>query len=186
MLEKLDSRLRGNDESGYGISMKNTLLTLAALSFTTPALAQDAPAELEPGAVGSIEWHNTQQSALHARTAADGWATLDGGIKFRRIGGEGTGPAPEVADDITIHYTGSFTTGEVFDSSVERGEPATFPLSGLISGYQVAAPYMGVGDTVELAIPATSAYGLQGRGPIPGGATLLFTVELLAIPSKGV
>ncbi|WP_120076683.1 FKBP-type peptidyl-prolyl cis-trans isomerase [Aurantiacibacter odishensis] len=161
-------------------------LFLSALFLAAPAIAQDAPPQPEPGAPGSIEWHNEQQAALHSRTRADGWATLEGAIKFRRIEGDGSGPAPTVRDEITIHYTGSFIDGEVFDSSVERGEPATFPLSGLIRGWQVAIPYMGVGDTVEIAIPATSAYGLQGRGPIPGGATLLFTIELLGIPSKDV
>ncbi len=166
--------------------MKTALYTLAAaIVFTTAAIAQDRM-EPAPGEPGSIEWHNTQQAALHSRTSADGWATLDGGIKFRRVAGDGSGPAPTVQDQITIHYTGSFIDGEVFDSSVERGEPATFPLSGLIRGWQVAIPYMGVGDTAEIAIPATSAYGVQGRGPIPGGATLLFTIELLGIPSKGV
>ncbi len=166
--------------------MKTTLLAIAALSLAIPAAAQDAPAQPEPGAVSSIEWHNNQQAALHSLDAADGWHRLEGGIMFRRIAGDGTGPAPVVADEITIHYTGSFTTGEVFDSSVERGEPATFPLSALISGWQIAIPYMGIGDTAEIVIPATSAYGLQGRGPIPGGATLLFTIEMLGIPSKGV
>lgn len=166
--------------------MKNSLIALAALALSASALAQEAPPQPEPGAPGSIEWHNAQQAALHSLTRAEGWATLDGGIKFRRIAGDGTGPAPTVADDITIHYTGSFIDGQVFDSSVERGEPATFPLSGLIRGWQVAIPYMGVGDTAEIAIPAPAAYGLQGRGPIPGGATLLFTIELLGIPSQGI
>lgn len=166
--------------------MKKICLLLAATLLATPAMAQDAPVQPEPGAPGTIEWHNAQQSALHSLSRADGWATLQGGIKFRRTAGDGTGPAPTVRDQITIHYTGSFTDGTVFDSSVERGEPATFPLSGLIRGWQVAIPYMGVGDTVEIAIPAEMAYGLQGRGPIPGGATLFFTIELLGIPSQGV
>ncbi|GGD48066.1 FKBP-type peptidyl-prolyl cis-trans isomerase [Erythrobacter arachoides] len=157
------------------------ILPLAALLFATPALAQSA-APQEPR---TISWHNEQQTALHSRTQADGWSTLEGGVKFRRTAGDGTGPAPTVADEITIHYTGSFTDGEVFDSSVERGEPATFPLGRLVRGWQVAIPYMGVGDTAEIAIPAEYAYGLEGRGPIPGGATLLFTIELLAIPSQG-
>ena len=106
--------------------------------------------------------------------------------KIAILPGDGTGPAPTLRDQITIHYTGSFTDGSVFDSSVQRGQPATFPLAGLIRGWQVAIPYMGVGDTIEIAIPAEMAYGLQGRGPIPGGATLLFTIELFAIPSQGV
>lgn len=166
--------------------MKHTLLTLAALAFAAPAAAQDAPAEPEPGAPGSIEWHNAQQAALHGLSTADGWYRLENGVAFRRIAGDGTGPAPTIRDQITIHYTGTFTDGEVFDSSVQRGQPATFPLSGLIPGWQIAIPYMGVGDTAEIRIPAESAYGLAGRGPIPGGATLFFTVELLGIPSKGV
>ena len=169
--------------------MKTTFLTPIAmgltLSLATPALAQDASAQPEAGAVGSIEWHNAQQAALAGLTQANGWSTLAGGVKFRRIAGDGTGPAPTVSDQITIHYTGSFVDGEVFDSSVERGEPATFPLSRLIDGWQIAIPYMGIGDTAEIVIPATAAYGLQG-GRIPGGATLRFTIELLAIPSEGV
>lgn len=171
--------------------MKNALLPIAALFLAIPAAAQDADsadeaAEIAPGAPGTIEWHNAQQQALHALDAADGWYRLDGGVMFRRTAGDGSGPAPTVEDDITIHYTGSFTDGEVFDSSVERGEPATFPLSRLIPGWQIAIPYMGVGDTAEIVIPAESAYGLEGRGPIPGGATLLFTIEMIGIPSEGV
>jgi len=169
--------------------MKTTFLTPIAmglaLSLTTPAFAQDVPAQPEPGAVGSIQWHNAQQNALAELTQAEGWYTLDGGVKFRRTAGNGTGPAPSVADEITIHYVGTFVDGEEFDSSVARGEPATFPLSRLIQGWQVAIPYMGIGDTAEIVIPATSAYGLEG-GRMPGGATLRFTIELLGIPSQGV
>ena len=164
--------------------MKTLLLPFAALLLPATSLAQDA--DPAPGSPGTIEWHNAQQFALHSLRPEDGWHRLADGIMFRRTAGDGTGPAPQVSDEITIHYTGSFPDGEVFDSSVERGEPATFPLSGLIRGWQVAIPYMGVGDTAEIVIPAEAAYGLQGRGPIPGGATLLFTIELLAIPSKGV
>lgn len=163
--------------------MKHIILPLAALFLATPAVAQDAPAA---GAPGTIGWHNAQQVALHSLSAADGWHRLEGGVMFRRTAGNGTGPAPSVQDEITIHYSGTFTDGAVFDSSVTRGEPATFPLSALIRGWQVAIPYMGVGDTAEIVIPAVQAYGLQGRGPIPGGATLLFTIELLGIPSRGV
>lgn len=156
---------------------------LAALAIAAPAQAQH---DLSAPEAGTLAWHNDQQNALHSRTADQGWHTLEGGVKFRRVDGDGTGPAPTVRDRITIHYSGTFFDGEVFDSSVQRGEPATFPLSGLIRGWQIAIPYMGVGDKVQIAIPATMAYGLQGRGPIPGGATLLFEIELLAIPSQGV
>jgi FKBP-type peptidyl-prolyl cis-trans isomerase len=76
---------------------------------------------------------------------------------------------------------GRFIDGREFDSSVARGEPATFPLPRLIKGWQEGVPLMQVGDTYEFAIPYNLAYGPVGKGPIPGGATLLFTIELIAI-----
>ncbi|MFB0613195.1 FKBP-type peptidyl-prolyl cis-trans isomerase [Aurantiacibacter poecillastricola] len=162
--------------------MNKLILPLAALAFATSATAQDAP---EPGAPGSLAWHNTQQAALHSLSHEDGWHTLEGGVKFRRTAGDGTGPAPTVQDVVQVNYTGTFADGETFDSNAGRA-PIEFPLSNLVRGWQVAIPYMGVGDTAEIAIPAELAYGLQGRGPIPGGATLFFTIELVGIPSKGV
>ena len=81
--------------------------------------------------------------------------------------------------------SGASSTAREFDSSVARGEPAIFPLPKLIKGWQQGVPLMHVGDTYEFAIPYTLAYGAKGKGPIPGGATLLFTIELLAIPDAG-
>mgnify|MGYP004451866443 FL=1 len=83
---------------------------------------------------------------------------------------------------MTVHYEGTFTDGEVFDSSFARGEPATFPLGRLIPAWQRTIPLMGVGDTIEIAVPADLGYGPTGKGPIPGGATLLFKVQLIDIP----
>ena len=93
----------------------------------------------------------------------------------------GRGPHPAATDTVTIHYVGRFIDGTEFDSSVARGEPATFPLNRLIRGWQEGVPMMSVGDRYEFAIPYNLAYGYGGRGPIPGGATLLFTIELIAI-----
>ncbi len=162
--------------------MTRLALPLAALILATPAAAQEAPPQPAPG---SIAWLNTQQSALHSLTSADGWATLEGGIRFRRTAGDGTGPAPTIRDIVRVNYTGRFADGEVFDSN-EGSDPIEFPLARLVRGWQIAIPYMGVGDTAEIAIPAELAYGLRGQGPIPGGATLFFTIELLGIPSEGV
>ncbi|MGB3795026.1 MAG: FKBP-type peptidyl-prolyl cis-trans isomerase [Alteraurantiacibacter sp.] len=165
--------------------MTKILFPIAALALSVPVTAQDVSQQPAPGAPGSLAWHNTQQAALHSLTRDDGWYTLDGGIKFRRTAGDGTGPAPTVRDEVQVNYTGSFADGSVFDSN-EGSAPIKFPLSNLVRGWQIAIPYMGVGDTAEIAIPAELAYGLQGRGPIPGGATLFFTIELVGIPSKGV
>lgn len=152
----------------------NKLLTIAALTLATPAAAQTEPAP------GSLAWHNTQQSSLHSLSPADGWTILEDGVRWRRIAGDGTGPAPTVRDQVTVDYTGRFTDGSIFDTSEGRGA-ATFPLARLIRAWQIGIPYMGVGDTVELAVPMELGYGPQGAREIPGGATLFFTITLRGI-----
>ncbi len=86
---------------------------------------------------------------------------------------------------MTIHYVGRFIDGRVFDSSRERNEPATFPLPRLIKGWQEGVPMMRVGETWSFVIPAAIAYGDRDRPPIPPGSTLLFEIELIAIPAEG-
>jgi len=151
----------------------------AALLFTLPAatLAQGAPSQ-------DAAWHNQQALALASRQASDGWMWMEGGLLWRRIAGEGTGPRPSIDDTVRLHYAGTLVDGTEFDSSYRRDQPATFPLRGLIPAWQLAVPHMSVGDTFEIAAPAMLAYGPFGRGPIPGGATLLFKIELLGIPSQ--
>ena len=142
----------------------------AAAQTSAPAIERDA------------DWHNNQALYLLELKPADGWAGTAGGMRYRRIKGDGSGAQPKPTDTVTIHYVGRFLDGSEFDSSVARGEPATFPLPKLIKGWQQGVPLMHVGDTYEFAIPYTLAYGAKGKGPIPGGATLLFTIELIAIP----
>lgn len=142
-----------------------------------PATAQDAAAVVDHSQ--DVAWHNRQQAYLAALSPTEGWRYLPGGLKWRRIAGNGSGAHPTVADTVTVHYAGTLIDGTQFDSSYERGEPATFPLGRLIKAWQLAIPEMGVGDTIELATPAMLAYGPVGKGPIPGGATLLFKVELI-------
>ena len=146
-----------------------------------PAAAQDmAPAAPLDRSQDSA-WHNSQQAYIAALQPADGWRYLPGGLKWRRVAGDGTGARPTAEDIVTVHYAGTLTDGTLFDSSFERGDPATFTLGALIKAWQLAIPQMGVGDTIELAAPAMLAYGPTGKGPIPGGATLLFKVQLLGI-----
>ncbi len=148
----------------------------AALLVAPAALtAQDAPPSHDEA------WHNRQQAALAALQPSDGWQVLPGGLKWRRIAGDGSGPRPTVEDTVTVHYAGTFLDGTGFDSSYDRGEPASFPLGRLVKAWQLAIPQMGVGDTIELYAPADLAYGPQGRGPVPGNATLIFKVELIGI-----
>ena len=159
--------------------MRTPLLALAFLA--APAAAQDKPAVDRSQ---DIAWHNAQQAYIASLKQAVGWRPLPGGLKWRRIAGDGSGAKPTVEDTVTVHYAGTFTDGATFDSSFDRGEPATFPLGRLIKAWQLAIPEMGVGDIIELAAPALLAYGPTGKGPIPGGATLLFKVQLLGIQGR--
>jgi FKBP-type peptidyl-prolyl cis-trans isomerase len=155
-------------------------LLLAAVPAT--AFAQDA----EPQGTGlpqDAKWLNQQQAALASRQAKDGWSWLDGGVLWRRTKGDGSGVHPTVRDTVTLHYAGTLADGTEFDSSY-GGDPATFPLRQLIAAWQIAVPQMGVGDTIEIATPASLGYGLRGAGPIPPSATLLFKIELLGIAGK--
>ena len=158
--------------------IRTAFAALALTSLPVAALAQTAaPAGQERDA----EFHNRQQLYLLQLKPSDGWAATSSGLRYRRVKAGPGGPSPSPTDVVTIHYTGSFIEGGVFDSSVARGEPATFPLPRLIKGWQEGVPLMRVGDTFEFAIPQHLAYGPTGKGPIPPGSTLLFTIELFGI-----
>jgi len=118
---------------------------------------------------------------LNRLDPAQGWRRTPSGLRYRKLSGTAAGPRPAATDTVTLHYVGRFIDGTEFDSSISRGEPATFPLNRLIRGWQEGVPMMSVGDRYEFAIPYNLAYGYAGRGPIPGGATLVFTIELIAI-----
>lgn len=107
--------------------------------------------------------------------------TLPSGLQYQVIK-EGTGPKPAATDKVKTHYHGMLIDGTVFDSSVERGEPITFPVSGVIKGWTEALQLMPVGSKWKLFIPAALAYGDRQAGPKIGpNSTLIFEVELLEI-----
>lgn len=94
---------------------------------------------------------------------------------------EGNGAKPAVTDQVKVHYHGTFTDGKVFDSSVDRGEPATFGLNQVIRGWTEGLQLMNVGSKYKFYIHPEYAYGLQERGSIPAASLLIFDVELLSI-----
>jgi FKBP-type peptidyl-prolyl cis-trans isomerase FklB len=121
---------------------------------------------------------------LATNKAKQGVVTLPSGLQYLIVK-EGTGPRPSVNDTVKCHYHGTLIDGTVFDSSVDRGQPAEFPVSGVIKGWVEALPLMPVGSKWKLFIPSDLAYGDQQAGPTIGpGSTLIFDVELLEIVNK--
>ena len=106
---------------------------------------------------------------------------MDSGLIFQPIK-VGTGAQPKASDIVKVHYTGTLTDGKEFDSSVKRGQPVEFPLGQVIPCWTEGVGKMKVGGKAKLVCPSDIAYGDQGRPPIiPGGATLVFEVELLDV-----
>lgn len=106
--------------------------------------------------------------------------TASGLMYYDLVDGDGAMP-PDPSAQVSVHYTGWLTDGTKFDSSVDRGEPTTFPLNRVIPGWTEGVGSMKVGGKRKLLIPFNLAYGPQGRGPIPPRAMLIFDVELLDI-----
>jgi FKBP-type peptidyl-prolyl cis-trans isomerase FklB len=161
------------------------------------ALTGSAP-EIEVDAINEAlqELHTRAESAraeLSKAAAADGEAflkdnalrsevtVLESGLQYEIVT-EGTGEVPTSDKQVRVHYHGQLTDGTVFDSSVERGQPAEFPVTGVIKGWVEALQLMPVGSKWKLYIPQDLAYGERGAGAaIPPYAALVFEVELLAI-----
>ncbi|MDC3133671.1 FKBP-type peptidyl-prolyl cis-trans isomerase [Bacteroidota bacterium] len=107
--------------------------------------------------------------------------TLESGLQYEILK-SGEGPKPSLEDQVTTHYHGTLIDGTVFDSSVERGQPATFPVGGVIKGWTEALQLMSVGSKWKLFVPYNLAYGERGAGPQIGPyTTLIFEVELIKI-----
>jgi len=118
---------------------------------------------------------------LQENAKREGVTTLPSGLQYEIIS-EGTGPKPTLEDNVTTHYHGTLIDGTVFDSSVDRGEPASFPVGGVIKGWTEALQLMSVGSKWKLYVPYDLAYGERGAGAQIGPySTLIFEVELISI-----
>lgn len=96
----------------------------------------------------------------------------------------GAGPKPGPTDEVTVNYEGRLLDGKIFDSSYERNQTASFPLTGVIKGWTEGLQLMNTGSVYEFYIPSDLAYGDKGVGQIPGGSVLIFKVELISIKGK--
>ncbi len=183
--------LIGQNLSKQGLSDIDPNLFLRAM--------QDAqagkPTLLDPVASNKCvtEFTNREKEGQKKKLMAEGTAFLEknaqrpgvivlpSGLQYEVIQ-DGTGDIPKSTDKVKVHYTGTLLNGTVFDSSVERGEPIVFPVTGVISGWIEALQLMKVGSKWKLFIPQNLAYGERGAGGQIGPyATLVFEVELLGI-----
>ena len=138
---------------------------------TTPAASDAKPGvATDPG-----------EAFLAANAKKEGVTTTASGLQYKVLK-SGTGDSPKATDQVKVHYTGTTIDGNVFDSSVQRGQPAVFPVNAVIPGWVEALQLMKVGDKWQLVIPAKLAYGAQSPSPaIPPNSVLIFEVELIDI-----
>lgn len=170
----------------HGFLVKLTTSVIMAFSLSHVAFAADTSMQPE-GMTNQMQGTQTNNSLskgdafLEANKHKPGVITLPDGLQYKVIT-NGTGPKPTLSDMVTVHYAGTLVDGKEFDSSYKRGQPATFPVSGVIAGWTEALQLMPSGSTWELYIPASLAYGEQGMPPVIGpNEVLIFKVNLIDV-----
>ncbi|MDR3510235.1 MAG: FKBP-type peptidyl-prolyl cis-trans isomerase [Caulobacteraceae bacterium] len=144
-------------------------LALAACSGRKPAAAEAADVK-------------AAQAFMAANAKQPGVVTLPSGLEYRIVtSGPAGGPHPRLSDEVKVNYEGKLVSGKVFDSSFERGEPADFPLEGLVQGWVEALQLMRPGDEWILWVPPSLGYGDEDKGPIPANSVLIFRIQLLGV-----
>ena len=164
------------------LSKKDPALSEEEMTAAMQAFQQEAVAKMTEKRTQAAEENVKKGEAfLAANKQQAGVQTTDSGLQYKVLK-EGAGPVPKPTDTVKTHYEGKLLDGTVFDSSLERGEPATFPVNGVIAGWTEALQKMKVGSKYQLFVPAKLAYGERGAGGAIGpNETLIFEVELLDI-----
>jgi FKBP-type peptidyl-prolyl cis-trans isomerase FklB len=178
-LDKLTAGLR-DALAGSKLQLSEEEIAASMQAFQTKArekmMAQRAAAT-EKAAKAGVEF-------LEANKKKEGVVTLPSGLQYTVIK-QGDGVKPKATDTVKTHYRGTLVDGKEFDSSYKRGEPAQFPVNGVIKGWTEALQLMPVGSKWQLVIPSELAYGEQGAGAdIPPNSVLVFDIELLEVSSK--
>ncbi|MGA9685109.1 MAG: FKBP-type peptidyl-prolyl cis-trans isomerase, partial [Candidatus Sulfotelmatobacter sp.] len=169
-----------------GLSGGKTLLTdeeaQAAIKAVQEEIGKQQQEKMQEAAATNKK---EGESFLAANKAKEGVVALPSGLQYKILT-EGTGPKPTASDTVVCNYRGTLINGTEFDSSSKHGQPATFPVSGVIKGWTEALQLMPVGSKWQLFIPSDLAYGdrAAGGGDIGPGSTLIFEVELLSIQEK--
>ncbi len=167
--------------------MKDALAGGATRLTTEEAQAAltEVQTDLHKKQQAKTEANKTEGEAfLAANKAKEGVVTLPSGLQYKILQA-GTGPKPAASDSVVCNYRGTLIDGTEFDSSYKRGQPTTFPVSGVIKGWTEALQLMPVGSKWQLFVPSDLAYGARGAGANIGpNSTLIFEVELLSIQAK--
>jgi FKBP-type peptidyl-prolyl cis-trans isomerase FklB len=162
---------------------KKPLMTEEEVKTTMTAFQKDLQAKQQERTKAQGEKNKKEgEDFLAKNKSKEGVKTLPSGLQYKVIT-EGKGKAPKATDTVTVQYRGTLIDGTEFDSSYKRGQPATFPVSGVIKGWTEALQLMKEGSKWQLFIPSDLAYGPNGTqgGPIGPNAVLIFEVELVSI-----
>ncbi len=168
-----------------GLGEGETLLSDDEMRATLQEFQQSLAARQQQQQAALAEKNQKEgQAFMASNKERAGVVSLDNGLQYEVLQAA-DGPNPKVTDQVRVHYRGTLIDGTPFDSSYDRGEPAVFPLNGVIKGWTEALQRMPVGSKWKLYIPPELAYGARGAGPVIGpNATLVFEVELLGIESQ--
>ena len=167
------------------LSGGKTLLTVEEAQTILKAAQDDLRTKQEAKMKEAGEANRKEGDAfLAANKDKEGVVTLPSGLQYKILK-QGAGAKPTASDSVVCNYRGALINGTEFDSSYKRGEPATFPVGGVIKGWTEALQLMPVGSKWQLFVPSALAYGERGAGADIGpNATLIFEVELLSIQAK--
>lgn len=155
--------------------MKRLLPILAVLALAACSPRGPDSAELSKAAAEAKAYMDTNAKA-------EGIKTLPSGVQYKVVrSGPATGLKPGPNDEVKVHYEGKLVSGQVFDSSYERGQPAAMPLPALIPAWKEALQLMRPGDEWILYVPPEQGYGADGAGEIPPNSVLIFRIELIDV-----
>lgn len=172
LLEGLKASMAGGETTLTDQQMRDVLnrFTQAQQAKVAAEKKAKADANLKKG-----------QDFLAQNKSKPGIKVLDNGLQYEVIT-EGTGASPKATDKVTTHYRGTLIDGTEFDSSYKRGQPATFPVNGVIQAWQIILPMMKEGGKVKIYSPSNLAYGPSGQGPTIGpNEVLIFDIELIKV-----
>jgi FKBP-type peptidyl-prolyl cis-trans isomerase FklB len=163
------------------LSAVKPLLTEQEIQNTLTTFQKEKAAKQEEVAKKN---KNEGEAFMTANKKKEGVKALASGLQYKVIK-SGTGKKPKITDSVTTHYRGTLVDGTEFDSSYKRGQPVTFPVSGVIAGWTEALQLMEEGAKWQLFVPPNLAYGERGAGGVIGpNATLIFEIELITVQEK--